>query len=87
MPAGKYAFLSHPPFAPFTLQGIGCDATVEGSEQVPGCGIVGTVDGHPVVVGTAELLAARGVADPTGRMAQAAAQWACKGGAWQPSGV
>lgn len=56
-----------------------CDATVELSSQVPGCGLLGEVDGHKLVVGTAELLASRGVEDESGAMAQAVQEWRPRG--------
>lgn len=61
------------------LQGISCDAPVDLSIQVPGCGLIGEVEGHTVVVGTAELLASRGVADRDGRVARAVAEWGKRG--------
>lgn len=44
-----------------TMQGVRCDAEVEGAHSVPGAGMVATVDGRHVAAGTAALLASRGV--------------------------
>ena len=42
-------------------QGVACDAQVEHSSQVAGCGLLGVVEGRSLIVGTAELLASREV--------------------------
>lgn len=64
---------------PARLQGIACDAVVESSTLVPGCGLLGVVEGRRLVVGTAELLAEQGVVDTGGRMAAAAQELGGKG--------
>lgn len=61
------------------VQGVGCDAVVESSTQISGLGLVGEVEGRTVMVGTAELLSSRGVADTDGRLAADAREWGSKG--------